>query len=123
MSVRRKPSLLWRLFVLVGLGSMAALSFSDEAWEQFEDTVGDIVPRSTIRSILLGTLAVHSVESLFVWRSARKHGDEGPCRWALATFLYGFPVIRRLRKSRKAQAMAVEAVALADEAVALAEAA
>jgi hypothetical protein len=123
MSVRRKPSLLWRLFVLVGLGSMTALSFSDQAWEQFEDTVGDAVPRSTIRSILLGTLAVHSLESLFVWRSTRRRGDAGPGRWALATFVWGFPVMRQLRKARKAEAMAVEAVALADEAVLLAEAA
>ncbi len=123
MSVRRKPSLLWRLFVLVGLGSLTALSFSDQAWEQFEDTVGDVVPRSTIRSILFGTLALHSLESLFVWRSTRRRGDAGPCRWALSTFVWGFPVLRRLRKARKADAMAIEAVALADEAVLLADAA
>ena len=58
-----------------------------------------------------------------MWRSTRRRGDAGPFRWALSTFVWGFPVLRRLRKARKAEAMAVEAVALADEAIALADAA
>lgn len=123
MSVRRQPSLLWRAFVVLGIGSLAAASLSDQVWEKVEDTVGDAVPRSTIRSILFGTLALHSLESLFVWRSAKRRGDAGPLRWAAATFVWGFPVMRRLRKSRKAELLAVEAVALADEAIALADAA
>ena len=123
MSVRRQPNLLWRAFVVLGIGSLAAASLSDQVWEKVEDTVGDAVPRSTIRSILFGTLALHSLESLFVWRSTKRRGDAGPCRWAFATFIWGFPVMGRLRKARKADALAIEAVALADEAVALTEAA
>ncbi len=123
MSVRRQPSLIWRLFVLVGIGSLTVLSFSDQAWEAVEDAVGDTVPRSTIRSILLGTLGLHSIEALLVWRSTRRRGDAGPFRWASATFIWGFPVMRRLRTARKAETMALEAVALADEALILADAA
>lgn len=123
MSVRRKPSLVWRLFVLLGIGTMTALSFSDQAWEAVEGAVGDAVPRNTIRSILLGTLGLHSLEALLVLRSTRRKGDAGPLRWALATFVWGFPVMGRLRKARKAETMALEAVALADEALVLADAA
>lgn len=123
MSVRRQPGLLWRLFVLVGVGVLAALAFSDDAWEQFEDLVGDTVPRGRIRAILFGTIALHVLEALVVLRSTRRRGDSGPIRWAIATFVWGFPVMGRLRTARKAEDMAIEAVALADEAVALAEAA
>lgn len=123
MSVRRQPSLLWRLFVIVGVGSLAAASLSDDVWEKVEDTVGDTLPRSTIRSILLGTLGIHVVESLLVFRSTKRRGDAGPARWAFWTFVWGFPVMGRLRTARKAESMAIEAVALADEAIALADAA
>lgn len=122
MSVRRQPSLLWRLFVVVGLGSLLALSISDDLWEQFEAAVGDSVPRSRIQSIVAATFGLHVLEAMLVWRSARRHGDGGPLRWAFATMVWGFPVARRLRKSRKAQDLAIEAVALADEAQALAAA-
>ena len=113
MSVRRKPSLLWRIFVVVGMGSLLALSVSDDVWEQFEATVGDAVPRTRIQAILAGAFGLHVLEALLVWRSARRNGDAGPFRWALATFLWGFPVMRRLRTSRKAQDLADEASALA----------
>ncbi len=123
MSVRRQPSLLWRILVTLGIVTLTAAACSDPVWEKVEDTVGDTVPRSTIRSILVGLLAVHSMESLLVWRSARRRGDAGPFRWALATLVWGFPVMGRPRRSRKAEDMALEAVALADEALALADAA
>ncbi len=122
MSVRRKPSLLWRIFVVVGMGSLLALSVSDDVWEQFEATVGDTVPRSRIQTLLAGAVGLHVVEAILVWRSARRRGDAGPFRWALATLLWGFPVLGRLRKARKAEDMAIDAVALADEAVELAAA-
>lgn len=122
MSVRRKPSLLWRIFVIVGMGSLLALSVSDDVWEQFESTVGDTVPRSRIQAIVAATLGLHALEAMIVWRSARRHGDAGPLRWAFATLVWGFPVMGRLRTARKAQDLAVEAVALADEAVTLAAA-
>lgn len=123
MSVRRQPSLLWRAFVVVGVGSLAAASLSDGAWEKVEDTVGDTIPRSTIRTIFFGTVGVHVLESLFVFRSTRRRGDAGPARWAFWTFVWGFPVMGRLRTARKAESMALEAVALADEALLLADAA
>ncbi|MBS1836105.1 MAG: DUF4499 domain-containing protein [Actinobacteria bacterium] len=122
MSVRRKPSLLWRIFVIVGMGSLLALSVNDDIWEQFESTVGDTVPRTRIQAIVAATFGLHVLEAMLVWRSARRNGDAGPFRWALATLVWGFPVGRRLKKSRKAQALAVEAVAMADEATALAAA-
>lgn len=122
MSVRRQPSLLWRLFVVVGMGTLLALAVNDDLWEQFEATVGDTVPRSRIQSLVAAAFGLHVLEAMLVWRSARRNGDAGPLRWTIATLAWGFPVARRLRMSRKAQDMAIEAVALADEAVALAAA-
>ena len=63
MAVRRTPNILWRIFALVGIGTMTALAVSDEAWEQWEENVGDVVPRSTIRAVLAGTLGVHVAEA------------------------------------------------------------
>ncbi len=109
MAVRRSPNLLWRLFALTGIGTMAVLVLSDDVWERVEDTVGDVVPRSTIRNVLAGTVGVHVLEALLVHRSARKHGVDHPMRWAFTTLLYGFPVAFRVRKAAKAQALAAEA--------------
>ncbi len=33
MDVSPRPNLLWRLFVLIGLGTAGAVTVSDEAWE------------------------------------------------------------------------------------------
>ena len=102
MAVRRKPTLLWRLFVITGVGTMTALVLSDDVWEQWEENVGDVVPRSTIRNVLAGTVGLHAVQAVLVHRSPRRNGIEHPARWAVATLLYGFPVARRLRRATRA---------------------
>jgi hypothetical protein len=107
MAVRRTPNILWRIFALVGIGTMTALAVSDEAWEQWEENVGDVVPRSTIRAVLAGTLGVHVAEAAVVHRSARRAGLDHPGRWAFTTLLYGFPVMFRLRKAKRSEELAV----------------
>ncbi|MFZ4518909.1 MAG: TMEM254 family protein [Microthrixaceae bacterium] len=100
-TVSPRPNLLWRLGVVVGLGTLTTLSVSDGAWEQWEDNVGDAVPRSAMRNLLVGTVAVHAVEALAAHRSASAAGLDRPGRWARLTFLFGFPVLLRLRKARR----------------------
>ena len=107
MAVRPSPNFLWRLFALVGIGTMTALSFSDQAWEQWEANVGDIVPRSTIRNVLAGTVGVHAAEAAWVHRSAKRAGFDKPGRWTRASLLYGFPVMFRLRKAKRSGEIAV----------------
>lgn len=103
MDIRPRPNLLWRLFVILGIGTLTTLSVSDEAWEKWEENVGDAVPRSTIRSVLLGTLGLHFLEALVTARRARSAGLEKPASWGLSAFLWGFPVMLRLGRARRAE--------------------
>lgn len=100
-ATRPRPSLLWRAFVVLGLGTMAAVTVDDRAWERFRNATGDAVSRDQVRQLLLGTLAVHAGESLLAFRRARRSGVGHPLRWSLATMVWGFPVLRRLRKAGK----------------------
>jgi hypothetical protein len=102
MEISRRPNLLWRLFVLVGLGTAGAVMFSDSAWERWKSTFGDAMPRETFRTILVGTAGLHAVEATAAYSSARRSGVEAPGRWARGTLLWGFPVMLRLRKAKKA---------------------
>ena len=107
MAVRPQPNILWRLFALTGIGTMKALSLSDQAWEQWEANVGDVVPRSTIRKVLAGTIGLHVAEAVWVHRSAKRAGIDRPGRWGRTALLYGFPVILRLRKAKRSGEIAV----------------
>ena len=93
-----RPSLAWRGFVIAGIGSLKVLSFSDRAWEWWEDNVTDTVPRSTVRAMLAGTVALHLTESLVARRWARDGGVAHPGAWTRTTFVYGFPELRLLRR-------------------------
>ena len=99
MSSVRTPSLAWRLFVVVGVSTSVALTVSDPAWEKWKSVAGEKLPRQAVRSLLVGTAAIHSAEAASSYVSARRSNLEQPGRWALATFLWGFPVMRRLRKA------------------------
>lgn len=96
-----RPSLLWRLFVLSGLGTMIAVSLDDNAWEAFDDATGGAVDRDTIRAATGATVGLHALESIVSYSMARRAGLDKPRRWAFATLVWGFPVQRRLRKARR----------------------
>jgi len=101
-----KPNILWRLGVVAGLGTAVAVSVDDGAWESFDDATGGTVSRDAVRSIAYGTLAVHVLESMSVYRSARSAGLDKPGKWARSTLLWGFPVLFRLRRAKKKLAAA-----------------
>ena len=42
MSVRRQPSLLWRILVTLGIVTLTAAACSDPVWEKVEDTVDQL---------------------------------------------------------------------------------
>ena len=52
--------------------------------------------------LFFGTVAVHALEGAAAYRSARKAGLAGPLRWGLSTFMWGFPVLLRLRRAKRA---------------------
>lgn len=98
-----RPSLLWRVPVLAGVGTMAVLSTSDAAWEAWEARVGARPSRDVVRGLLGVTAALHVVEAATAAGMARGAGLERPGRWARTTLVYGFPVLGRLRRARDAQ--------------------
>ncbi|MEX0767378.1 MAG: DUF4499 domain-containing protein, partial [Microthrixaceae bacterium] len=107
MSTARRPSLAWRVFVVVGVGTSVALTVSDPAWEKWHSVLGDKLPRQKIKSLVVGTAAIHSAEAASSYISAKRGNLDQPGRWALSTFLWGFPVMSRLRKARRAESISV----------------
>ena len=101
-----RPSLLWRLSVLAGVSTLEVLSFSDAAWEAWEERVGDAIPRDALRGILAATYATHLVEAAAAYGMAKGAGLENPGRWARTTLLYGFPVFSRLRRAKRLRPLA-----------------
>lgn len=87
-----------------GVGTAGAVAYNDAAWEKWKETFGDAVPRETLKNLAVGTAGLHAAEAAFALVTARSKGVEKPGRWALSTLLWGFPVLRRLRKEKKAVA-------------------
>lgn len=99
--ISRRPSLLWRLFVLSGMSTMIAVSVDDNAWEAFDDATGGAVDRDTIRATTGAAVGLHVLEAIAACFMARRAGLAKPRKWVTATLLWGFPVLRRLRKARR----------------------
>jgi hypothetical protein len=117
-TVRPRPNLLWRLLVLGGVGTMTAVTVNDEAWEQFRDLTGDSVSREQVRQVLVGTAAVHAGEALLTLVRAKRIGVAHPWRWAFANLVWGFPVMFRLGRAKRAlRAVDATATATADAAL------
>jgi hypothetical protein len=99
-----RPSLLWRGFVITGVGGMKALSFSDAAWAWWEEHVTDKVPRSVVRGVLVGTLAVHAAEAMSARRIGREANLAHRGAYTRTTFTYGFPALGRTKRAARAAA-------------------
>lgn len=104
MDVSPRPGLMWRIFVVLGLGTAGAVSVSDPAWERWQGIAGDAVPRDTMRSVFWGSLAVHAGEGAYAYGAARCAGLDRPGRWGRSAMLWGFPVLLRLRRARRSAA-------------------
>lgn len=98
-----KPNILWRLFVLGGIGTSAVVSIDDDAWEAFDEATGHTMNRNAIRAVFGGTIALHALEGGAAFGSARKAGLRRPFRWGLSGFMWGFPVLLRLRRAKRAE--------------------
>jgi hypothetical protein len=99
----QRPSLVWRGFVIGGVGALKVLSLSDAAWEWWEDNVTDAVPRSVFRGVLAGTAVVHVTEAALARRWARAADIDHAGAWVRTTALYGFPELRHLRRAIAAE--------------------
>jgi hypothetical protein len=98
-----KPNIIWRLFVLAGVGTSGVVSIDDDAWEAFDEATGHTVDRNAVRVLFFGTVAVHVLEGAAAYRSARRAGLGHPLRWGLSTLMWGFPVLLRMRRAKGEQ--------------------
>ena len=100
MRPAHRPSVLWRLFVVVGVATLSALTFSDSAWEKWRATVGERPTREQVRQLLFGTAGIHAAEAVITYGRAKRAGLDNAGTWATANFLWGFPVMRRFARSQ-----------------------
>ncbi|HTO00641.1 MAG TPA: DUF4499 domain-containing protein [Microthrixaceae bacterium] len=107
MSNPRRPSLAWRLFVIAGMGTSIAVATNDEAWEKWKGVAGETIPRETFKSLAIGAVGLHVAEAGGAYVAARRAKLDSPRKWALSTLLWGFPVHRRLSKTRRANKKAL----------------
>lgn len=99
--ISRRPSLLWRMFVLTGMTTAIAVSIDDNAWEAFDDATGGSADRDTIRAITGAAVGLHVFEAILACFMAKRAGLPKPRKWFTSTLLWGSPVLRRLRKARR----------------------
>ena len=91
-----RPHLGWYLALEPGIGLLTAMSASQRAYDAVRARV-PVPSRRTVQVITGATAAVHVVEARSAYRRARALGmTRSAPRWALETFLCGFPVLLSL---------------------------
>jgi hypothetical protein len=92
------PSPLWFLVLDTGLAATAVLSVSGRTYEKVAAKV-PLPPRPVVQALLAGTAVVHVAEAVGAYRFAKARGmDRSAARWAVQTFVVGFPSLLELRK-------------------------
>lgn len=84
--------------MIVGFGTLKALSLSDTAWEAWEANVTRSIRRSTVRRILAAAAVTHLAEAAVAHRRATRAGLDHVPSWTFTTLLYGFPELRRISR-------------------------
>lgn len=92
------PSALWFLALDSGVAVVTAMSVSQGAYDKVAAAL-PVPSRKVVQTLLLGTAAVHVAEAVGAYRFARRRGMERSAgRWALQTFVVGFPSLLELRR-------------------------
>lgn len=90
-----RPALGWFLVLDGGVAALATLALSRRAYEAARG-IGPLPAQQRLRQLLVATAGVHVAEATVAVRQARRRGLP-PGRWALQTFVVGFPSLLRLR--------------------------
>jgi hypothetical protein len=92
------PSALWFIALDSGLALMTALSLSPGTYDKVAARV-PVPPRRVVQAMLVGTAGVHVAEAVGAFRFARARGmDRSAGKWAVQTFVVGFPSLLKLRE-------------------------
>lgn len=100
-----RPAPAWFAVLDGGVALLGLMATSQAAY----DVVSRRLPvpsRRTIKVLLAGTAAVHVGEAVYAYRVANENGfHRSASRWAVQTFVVGFPSLLKLRE------VAIEAAA------------
>ena len=92
-----RPGWGWYALFLPGIGSLVAMSVSQEAYDRARGRV-PLPTRRTVQLLAAGTVALHVLEARATTRMARRRGmSRSARRWGAEALLLGFPVPLRLR--------------------------
>lgn len=99
-----RPALAWFLLLDGGVAALVPLAFSRSAYEKARETV-PLPEQSQLRQLVVGTAVVHVGEAAFAYRRAKRLGlGDAAGRWALQTFVVGFPSLLAMRRVARARA-------------------
>jgi len=94
-AVFERPRLGWFLLLDGGMVGLATLAFNRRAYEKARDVM-PLPEQGQLQVLFAGAVVVHVAEAGVARRMARRRGVPS-ARWALQTFVVGFPSLLRLR--------------------------
>jgi len=98
-----RPHVAWWLAVLGGLGLLAVLATSPDAYAGYAAHVHALPSQRILLWMLAGAAVLHVGEAAFCYRLAKQLGmEQAAAGWLVQTLLLGFPSTRLLLKRKRA---------------------
>lgn len=92
------PNLAWFALLDGGMLLLVVLVSSEKAYDRLKKVV-PLPSRRTVGLILTAATAIHLVEGIFAFRSAKRRGfGDAAAKWALQSFIVGFPSALKMRQ-------------------------
>lgn len=97
------PKLRWFVLLDSGMLLLIVLVSSRKAYDRLKKIV-PLPSRRTVGLILAAATVIHLGEAVFAFRSAKRRGfDDAATKWALQSFIVGFPSALKMRELSRSQ--------------------
>lgn len=97
------PNIGWFALLDGGMLLLIVLVSSRKAYDRLKKIV-PLPSRRTVGLILTVATAIHVVEGMFAFRSAKRRGfGDAAAKWALQSFIVGFPSALKMRELSRRQ--------------------
>jgi len=104
LPVFARPGLGWFLLLDGGLISLKLLALHKPTYDKVRETI-PLPEQSELQRLLAGTAVVHVGEAIWAYRRAKRHGlGDAAGKWAVQTFVVGFPSLLAQRRLIRARA-------------------
>lgn len=98
-----RPRFGWFALLDGGMLLLIVLVTSPTAYKKLRKLV-PLPSRRTVGWILAGATAIHVIEGIFAFRSAKRRGfGDAAAKWALQSFIVGFPSALKMRELARSQ--------------------